>query len=285
MKFIKRKKQGFTLIEVAIGLTIGSMLIGGVYAMVISSLRNTSTNEVRQTSALFTQQLMEELKGSTVEVDKDYKVNGFENLSDVEEDGDNWKSEKDGYKAEIEINKNSVVIGEKESNSSDEDKSFCTNLEIDDDFKINNENLISDSDQDTDHVVINIVASINKYNQFEVSFRDKSSKELYTITSDEINEESISLKLNFQKCNLEKDIDINIFNQTDKKLLLAVYKNKNINLQVNNKVGQLSFIDNQSNEQNEYTQLYDITIKVSKDGKDILKTESSQNLNVDMVGD
>lgn len=285
MKFIKRKKQGFTLIEVAIGLTIGSMLIGGVYAMVISSLRNTSTNEVRQTSALFTQQLMEELKGSTVEVDKDYKVNGFENLSDVEEDGDNWKSEKDGYKAEIEINKNSVVIGEKESNSSDEDKSFCTNLEIDDDFKINNENLISDSDQDTDHVVINIVASINKYNQFEVSFRDKSSKELYTITSDEINEESISLKLNFQKCNLEKDIDINIFNQTDKKLLLAVYKNKNINLQVNNKVGQLIFIDNQSNEQNEYTQLYDITIKVSKDGKDILKTESSQNLNVDMVGD
>lgn len=285
MKFIKRKNQGFTLIEVAIGLTIGSMLIGGVYAMVISSLRNTSTNEVRQTSALFTQQLMEELKGSTVEVDKDYKVNGFENLSDVEEDGDNWKSEKDGYKAEIEINKNSVVIGEKESNSSDEDKSFCTNLEIDDDFKINNENLISDSDQDTDHVVINIVASINKYNQFEVSFRDKSSKELYTITSDKINEESISLKLNFQKCNLEKDIDINIFNQTDKKLLLAVYKNKNINLQVNNKVGQLSFIDNQSNEQNEYTQLYDITIKVSKDGKDILKTESSQNLNVDMVGD
>ncbi|NAS17814.1 prepilin-type N-terminal cleavage/methylation domain-containing protein [Clostridium butyricum] len=285
MKFIKRKKQGFTLIEVAIGLTIGSMLIGGVYAMVISSLRNTSTNEVRQTSALFTQQLMEELKGSTVEVDKDYKVNGFENLSDVEEDGDNWKAEKDGYKAEIEINKNSVVIGEKESNGSDEDKSFCANLEIDDDFKINNENLISDSDQDTDHVVINIVASINKYNQFEVSFRDKSSKELYTITSDKINEESISLKLNFQKCNLEKDIDINIFNQTDKKLLLAVYKNKNINLQVNNKVGQLSFIDNQSNEQNEYTQLYDITIKVSKDGKDILKTESSQNLNVDMVGD
>ncbi|UZT07224.1 prepilin-type N-terminal cleavage/methylation domain-containing protein [Clostridium sp. LQ25] len=285
MKFIKRKKQGFTLIEVAIGLTIGSMLIGGVYAMVISSLRNTSTNEVRQTSALFTQQLMEELKGSTVEVDKDYKVNGFENLSDVEEDGDNWKSEKDGYKAEIEINKNSVVIGEKESNSSDEDKSFCTNLEIDDDFKINNENLISDSDQDTDHVVINIVASINKYNQFEVSFRDKSSKELYTITSDKINEESISLKLNFQKCNLEKDIDINIFNQTDKKLLLTAYKYENINLQVNNKVGQLSFIDNQSNEQNEYTQLYDITIKVSKDGKDILKTESSQNLNVDMVGD
>lgn len=285
MKFIKRKKQGFTLIEVAIGLTIGSMLIGGVYAMVISSLRNTSTNEVRQTSALFTQQLMEELKGSTVEVDKDYKVNGFENLSDVEEYGDNWKSEKDGYKAEIEINKNSVVIGEKESNSSDEDKSFCTNLEIDDDFKINNENLISDSDQDTDHVVINIVASINKYNQFEVSFRDKSSKELYTITSDKINEESISLKLNFQKCNLEKDIDINIFNQTDKKLLLTAYKYENINLQVNNKVGQLSFIDNQSNEQNEYTQLYDITIKVSKDGKDILKTESSQNLNVDMVGD
>ena len=285
MKFIKRKKQGFTLIEVAIGLTIGSMLIGGVYAMVISSLRNTSTNEVRQTSALFTQQLMEELKGSTVEVDKDYKVNGFENLSDVEQDGDNWKSEKDGYKAEIEINKNSVVIGEKESNGSDEDKSFCTNLEIDDDFKINNENLISDSDKDTDHVVINIVASINKYNQFEVSFRDKSSKELYTITSNKINEESILLKLDFQKCKLEKDIDINVFNQTDKKLLLTAYKNENINLQVNNKVGQLSFIDNQSSEKNEFTQLYDITIKVSKDGKEILKTESSQNLNVNMVGD
>ena len=285
MKFIKRKKQGFTLIEVAIGLAIGSMLIGSVYSMVISSLRNTSTNEVRQTAALFTQQIMEELKGSTVEVDKNYKVTGFENLNDINEVDGIWKAEKKGYKAEIEINKNSVTIGEKESNNSDEDKSFCTKLEIDNDFKINNEELISDSDQDTDPVVINIVSIINEDNQFEVSFRDKSSNKLYTITSDKINEESMLLKLDFQKCNLEKDIDINVFNQTDKKLLLIAYKNENINLQVNNKVGQLSFIDNQSSEKNEYTQLYDITVKVSKDEREILKTESSQNLNVNMVGD
>lgn len=285
MKFIKRKKQGFTLIEVAIGLTIGSMLIGGVYAMVISSLRNTSTNEVRQTSALFTQQLMEELKGSTVKVNENYNITGFEHLDGISGGGDNWEKEEGEYKAEIEINKNSVTIGGKESNDSDKDKSFCTELEIDDDFKINNKNLIDDSDNDTDPVVINIIAFINEGNKFDISFKDKSNNKLYAITSNKINEESILLKLDFQKCKLEKDIDINVFNQTDKKLLLTAYKNENINLQVNNKVGQLSFIDNQSSEKNEFTQLYDITIKVSKDGKEILKTESSQNLNVNMVGD
>lgn len=287
MKFIKRKKQGFTLIEVAIGLTIGSMLIGAVYSMVISSLRNTSTNEVRQTSALFTQQIMEELKGSTVKFDADNNMT-FENLDNVEADGSNWKAEKDGYKAQIEISKNLVTIGEKDSNNTEADDSeiFCSTVTINNDFSINDGDESLRESEEENPIVINIVATINVSNKFEISFRNKYDKEIFIDKCiDEDRDGSIMLNLDLEKCDLSKNIKVNVFNHTDKKLSLISYKDEKLNVEINNKVGQISILDNQSNSTDEYTQLYDITIKVSKNGKEILKTESSQNLNVNMVGD
>ena len=128
MKNSSKKNKGFTLLEIVISLTLGAMLIGVSYTMLITSMKMNKKSGERQSASYYGQQILEKFKSADVPMnltgDKStgYKINLGDIVLEKNPTSNSYSGQYDlnnlnnvhnlnGYVADITIIRNESGIG------------------------------------------------------------------------------------------------------------------------------------------------------------------------------
>ncbi|GEA29219.1 type IV pilus modification PilV family protein [Clostridium diolis] len=300
MKIKLKKHRGFTLIEMIISLALFAILMTPIYSMVILTMKQNNDGGTKQTASLKGQELFEKIKsGDIVPVednsgnitaikigDKVIQVTSNKIIDDLG----------DGYKAKIEIQKNSSVNLNKETTTI-RTNNFNISLSGNNNpvkIKSDNENgeLNYNNSDDTLELVINTKTGVNsklldikdKYNNiilqdgcFNLNDTDNGSPIKLILNFDEYK------VLNASNSNKLKNVDITVYNQDSMPLNLCLQKSNDLNVNIDAKLGNVRVYDNRTKSDSKLGGLYDIDIVVTQtiegETKTIFTSRTSQNIN------
>ncbi|WP_252234497.1 prepilin-type N-terminal cleavage/methylation domain-containing protein [Clostridium sp. ZS1] len=322
---INNKNKGFTLIEIIIAFALFAIMMVGIYGIVISAMNTNKAGEVKQKAALYGQQIFEDIKSGDIRKDETGKIK-ISNEIILEEDKNDSKYSWNGYLdknnnyyAEIEMNKNTSITlnnSKKEGNNSDEEESekkisrtFDFNIALSGDNSDSdyirvkadtNENGKLKYDINSDKNLKLIVNTMKKSNKKILVIKDSNNKEILTtksdIKKDEDKDNEIRLNFNFAEYKVESNLDnnkyrkieIDILNQDDVPLNVILKKSEKLDVEVNNKLGNVKVYDNRldNDELSKVGQLYDIKVEIKKrqsDTTSIFTGHSSQNIDIKQV--
>jgi|GEM_PF-4143431 len=323
MKNSPPKHKGFTLLEVIISLAVISILIVGTYGLTVGATKNTASGEIKQKASSYGQRIFEDFRSTDVtktltgsnfnyvlKLSNGINLKGNSSYKVLDYDLKKVDEAYNGYKADIEVTRNSSTIGSGQTpvgNASTTDYSYTVNLKKDDlrsvaisdetnknhwnakgltDEEITKATEIDvdiDSDENGKKITVNIDGgdSVSKSFPFgSINLEDDKKKE-------------IILSINCSQYNLtgenkekDKGFEVHVFNHDKVPVNICLQKTNTIDGSASAEVGKYRLYNNRSSSENvsNMGNLYDITVKVKKDNESkepIFTGEISQNLRID----
>ena len=231
----KKNNKGFSLIEIIISLAIASIMILSGYQLIINAVKLNKKGEDRQQANLVGQQVIEEIK--TID-DRNISTNLLainENLiltgtinGNVNEYKGTLLDKSSEYEVNIFMEKEDVEFKENNYNSE-------INYDLRYDISNTNDNLVIKNSEN--HSVSNI--SLNDNKNFKIILENSNKLDDNVDIDNNCNEVTLNIKskdeifLDFTNYNFNKDIDIEIYNNLDKKLKIYIQKPMNTYSNVN----------------------------------------------------
>lgn len=231
----KKNNKGFSLIEIIISLAIASIMILSGYQLIINAVKLNKKGEDRQQANLVGQQVIEEVK--TID-DRNISTNLLtinENLiltgtinGNINEYKGTLLDESGEYDVNIFMEKEDVEFKENNYNSE-------INYDLRYDISNTNDNLVIKNSEN--HSVSNI--SLNDNKNFKIILENSNKLDDNVDIDNNCNEVTLNIKskdeifLDFTNYNFNKDIDIEIYNNLDKKLKIYIQKPMNTYSSVN----------------------------------------------------
>ncbi|MBC5998011.1 prepilin-type N-terminal cleavage/methylation domain-containing protein [Romboutsia ilealis] len=231
----KKNNKGFSLIEIIISLAIASIMILSGYQLIINAVKLNKKGEDRQQANLVGQQVIEEIK--TID-DRNISTNLLtinENLiltgtinGNINEYKGTLLDESGEYDVNIFMEKEDVEFKENNYNSE-------INYDLRYDISNANDNLVIKNSEN--HSVSNI--SLNDNKNFKIILENSDKLDGNVDIDNNCNEVTLNIKskdeifLDFTNYNFNKDIDIEIYNNLDKKLKIYIQKPMNTYSNVN----------------------------------------------------
>ena len=231
----KKNNKGFSLIEIIISLAIASIMILSGYQLIINAVKLNKKGEDRQQANLVGQQVIEEIK--TID-DRNISTNLLtinENLiltgtinGNINEYKGTLLDESGEYDVNIFMKKEDVEFKENNYNSE-------INYDLRYDISNANDNLVIKNSEN--HSVSNI--SLNDNKNFKIILENSNKLDDNVDIDNNCNEVTLNIKskdeifLDFTNYNFNKDIDIEIYNNLDKKLKIYIQKPMNTYSNVN----------------------------------------------------
>ena len=231
----KKNNKGFSLIEIIISLAIASIMILSGYQLIINAVKLNKKGEDRQQANLVGQQVIEEIK--TID-DRNISTNLLtinENLiltgtinGNINEYKGTLLDESGEYDVNIFMEKEDVEFKENNYNSE-------INYDLRYDISNANDNLVIKNSEN--HSVSNI--SLNDNKNFKIILENSNKLDDNVDIDNNCNEVTLNIKskdeifLDFTNYNFNKDIDIEIYNNLDKKLKIYIQKPMNTYSNVN----------------------------------------------------
>lgn len=231
----KKNNKGFSLIEIIISLAIASIMILSGYQLIINAVKLNKKGEDRQQANLVGQQVIEEIK--TID-DRNISTNLLtinENLiltgtinGNINEYKGTLLDESGEYDVNIFMEKEDVEFKENNYNSE-------INYDLRYDISNTNDNLVIKNSEN--HSVSNI--SLNDNKNFKIILENSNKLDDNVDIDNNCNEVTLNIKskdeifLDFTNYNFNKDIDIEIYNNLDKKLKIYIQKPMNTYSNVN----------------------------------------------------
>ncbi|HCW53492.1 MAG TPA: hypothetical protein DG753_07100 [Clostridium sp.] len=257
MKNSSRKNQGFTLVEVVISLTLGAMLIGVSYTMIITLMKMNKKSGERQLASYYGQQIIEKLKSADIsktlsgdrnsgykiifdgiELSENSNSNSYSGQYELKNFDSNSIDNLTGYIADITITRNESGIGAGQKQVSSTVANIYT-LQVNGSGR--NANIKIDN-KESDELM---VKKDGEYNYFEIDVdveKGRTSKKVYVnkeniekgkYEKEFFNNEPIRFNLDFSNYDFnfegEKEVSnpqfrIIIRNNDDKDLNLCIQK-------------------------------------------------------------
>ncbi|SFD09141.1 type IV pilus modification PilV family protein [Clostridium uliginosum] len=315
---VKRKRRGFTLIEIIIAFALFGILMLGIYGIVISAMNNNKAGEVKQKAALYGQEVLEEFKSGDITKSESGSImlsNDIVLSQSVEKsnyEGEGYLDKDKKYYAKIIVKKNTsimldkeVTAGEGSSEESSEEKAPKTcdfNIALSGEnspIKVKDDKSKGNLEYDSasDEPIKLIINTKTKENEKVVVIKDENNNKILTtekeIKKDEDKENQIKLTFNFDQYRVEskldknkyKKLEISVYNQDDSPLNIILKKSEKTDVEVKNKLGNVKVYDNraENNQSSKLGELYDITVKVTQNGNEgtpIFTGHSSQNIDI-----
>lgn len=302
MKNNSKRCEGFGLIEVIISIAVIAVLLIGVSQMVTSSMKNNKEGQVEQESSRYAQKIFEDFKSS--EVTKTISATNLKLSNGLKLEGNAATGyatvgyvdlDNNRYKAYIEVKANSTGMGtalNKQISQETIDKG--NKLEVNlikngKDVEING-NSVTDNYNKANPLTLYVETKINtETNKKEIIIKTADNKELlieeFVCNTEEEKNKAISLVINLENYKLvdasNEDIIIKVLNEDNKDInIIAKEKSENLLISLEQYgSGEFSFYDEKSN-----IDLYDVTVKVKRDGKIIFEGLSQQNMKVIKAG-
>jgi len=301
MKHNPRKSEGIALIEIIISMAVMGVLLIGAHSMMTISMRNNKDGEIEQRAAMYGQQIFEDFKSLPLTISADGKNLGLTgeyiySLSGAK--GAEYKTTApivlgNGYQAEVSFKANSSNIGTVLNKQTDIQESYDCNVGltkdgqniniIDEDKISNNEvNITTTYDENTP---LKLIVNATTADKKDIIIKDGAGNKLLerTFDIDPIKTKPIALNINFSKykivesSTLDTNVEIIVYNQ-DEENINIVCEDKPQNLFVSFEQygkGQFTLYD-----ENISKNLYDITVKITRDGKTIFNGSASQNIKI-----
>jgi prepilin-type N-terminal cleavage/methylation domain-containing protein len=303
-----KKHRGFTLVEIIISFALFAILMTPIYSIIISTMNHNKNGAVKQTAALHGQEIFEEIKSGDVVTGKDKdgeiiisKI-GYSSIS-----ANTWKKafDGDGYEATVTITKNdSIPLDQKnipeEEASKVKTSNFNVNLSGSSSpiiVKSDDKDGVLKYDSTLDESLKFIINTKTNGNKKIIVIKDKDNNEILTEeldVKDEEKDNQIKLILNFDgykalsktDATKLKNVEVSVYNQNDIPLNLCLQKSMDLDVKIDNKLGNVRVYDNRAEDggTSKMGELYDISVEVTPPNGDkskpIFTEKTSQNINV-----
>lgn len=311
MKKFSPKYNGFTLLEVIISFAIIMILISGIYGIMMASVKNNKSGEIKQKEALYGQKIFEDFRSKditkTLTEDGEKYVLTFSNGLILKGNSSYIANDydlKDGYKADIKVTRNSSTIGSGQTfQDMKSDYSYTVNLKKSD---LQSAWMSDESNKDgweqtevnpESAAKINIEVNTNASGKtisvnVEGSHTFTKSFNYNSLTKSNDKNKEIRLSINCEDYNLkenlirnDKGFEVHVFNHDAVPLNLCFQKTNTIYGEAVQEIGAYRLYNNRfSKEPISEGNLYDVSVKVrnintSEDGI-VFKGEISQNINI-----
>lgn len=309
MKNYSKKHDGFTLIEMIISIALFAILMTPVYSIIISTMNKNKDGGIKQIASLHGQEIFEEIKSGSIVTDTNGNITSIGDIAissltgtgtkTFDENHDNNYDDGD-YEANVTIKKNTSITLDKnlvEENTDTGMKPYEFSISLtgssDTDLKVN-DNTLNDVDSNTLNLVITTSESDNKK---VLTIKDGNNNEVLTSTLsiDEKMDKQIKLTINFSQYKLKnssndgnyKKVKIVVYNQDSIPLNVCLEKSTDLNVTVDNKLGEVKVYDNRAEdgEVSNSGELYDINVEITQkqgnETKTIFTGKTSQNISVD----
>lgn len=309
MKSYSKKHDGFTLIEMIISIALFAILMTPVYSIIISTMNKNKDGGIKQTASLHGQEIFEEIKSGSIVTDTNGNITSIGDITissstgtgtkTFDENHDNNYDDGD-YEAKVTVKKNTSITLDKnlvEENTNTDIKPYEFSMSLtgssDADLKVN-DNTLNDVDSNTLNLVITTSESDNKK---VLTIKDGNNNEVLTSTLsiDEKLDKQIRLTINFSQYKIKdssndgnyKKVKIVVYNQDSIPLNICLEKSTDLNVTVDNKLGEVKVYDNRAedSEASNSGELYDINVEITQkqgnETKTIFTGKTSQNISVD----
>lgn len=299
MKNRSKRKHGFTLIESVVSFAIFTIMMGGIYSIIINSINTNKDGEVKQQAAIDGQQIFEEFRSSNIQ-----KISGTEKYSfgkfELTKSNDIYEGNKDlgkNYSAHVVVEKNNSINLNK-GLSSNEKKPYDFYFDIKTESNFVNIKYTKDNEQkitlNSDDNLEFTLESKTENNKKNISIKNNDKSLYYSMDVDNFlfNSNQIKITLNFMNYstklennnNKYKPITINVYNKdNDFPLNIVLEKSKDIETDFNAKEGTFRLYDNREYENTTLGELYTVTVTIknkwkSNEEKEVFNCSFNQNI-------
>ncbi|AOR24624.1 type IV pilus modification PilV family protein [Clostridium taeniosporum] len=298
---INHKNKGFMLVEVILAFAIFAIVMGGIYGIVLSAMKNNKAGEVKQKAALYGQQIFEDIKSGPIKIkDNVYKVGTLSFLDISHGKKLKFKGEIDfgnEYKGYLNIERNTSIIMDKDLNEE------SINSEISNDYRIYNfkfdikserYKVILENISNYKNIILN--SGIEDLIQFKIKTITRDNEKIVEVFGEKnnlklskklIKDGVIKLNLNFdgyktyENNHKYKDVKIYVSNKDKKSLYISINKPEELNVKLVCEEGTIKpFINTISENLNQIKlgELYDVTVEVKNKEKTEFFRQASQNI-------
>jgi prepilin-type N-terminal cleavage/methylation domain-containing protein len=282
------ENKGVSLIEILVSLAIVSIMIFPISSMINTALKTNKKSEIRQQGMLIGQQILEEIE-VLQQVSKDKldlsggELIGSNKNNDIKSmyESQNYKKGNSSYNVSVQLEEN------KDLTYDDFDKNQINTSNIKDKFLLEtdstNSNIIIGKDGiynsiyiDRNNPILNIeFSSENGINNMNIeginnTFRISSNRILFDFTD---------------KYKIENGITINVTNNLSNPIDLYVKKSNEgkEKVYIEKRYGEVRVNNIASSSETEdlsMNKLYNITVEVKKNGKELFKGHGNKNINI-----
>lgn len=289
MKKLKNN-NGLSLVEILVSMAIVGIMIFPIGSIINTAIKTNKKSETRQQAIQLGQQIVEEIETigdidkSGISLSGGYLKGDINNTkSNAFYSSNNYKKGDVIYDIDLSLKQNTSIIHN--INNSD-DKDFISTVKDTLDLTTNSASIVVQKNGSEKAIPIDVsdtklqVETYQEGNNKKLRLRGNDSIDItYNIKSNKV-------VLNFTSgYKLSEGITIDVYNSLDTPMDLYIKKSYDCDekIYIEKQLGQINIFNERDKEESLDSQvdnLYDITVKVNQNGKELFSWDGSKNINI-----